>query len=88
MTDLRLTLTARNYAPDDTAFIATLRDFYESRNIVFLYNLQSGDQFVGLMASLRLLSAHVSDLDAVPECGRGRHGNRRPARGFTALRAE
>src|SRR5262245_3601326 len=41
VTDLRLTLTARNYAPDDTQFVATLRDFYETRNIVFLYNLQS-----------------------------------------------
>ena len=53
-TDLRLTLTARNYAPGDTRFVATLRDFYENRNIVFLYNLQSNDQFVGLLASLRL----------------------------------
>jgi hypothetical protein len=59
VTDLRLTLTARNYAPGDTAFVATLRDFYENRNIVFLYNLQSNDQFVGLFASLRFLFRYV-----------------------------
>jgi hypothetical protein len=58
-TDLRLTLTARNYAPDDSQFVATLRDFYENRNIVFLYNLQSSDQFVGLFASLQLLFRFV-----------------------------
>jgi hypothetical protein len=59
VTDLRLTLTARNYAPDDTAFVTALRGFYESRNIVFLYNLQSGDQFVGLLASLQLFFRYV-----------------------------
>jgi hypothetical protein len=59
VTDLRLTLTARNYAPGDTEFVATLRDFYENRNIVFLYNLQSGDPFAGLQASLRLLFQYV-----------------------------
>ena len=59
VTDLRLTLTARNYAPGDTTFVTTLRDFYENRNIVFLYNLQSSDQFVGLFASLRLFFRYV-----------------------------
>src|SRR5712692_2070930 len=33
LTDLRLTLTARNYAPDSAEFIATLRQFYGTRNI-------------------------------------------------------
>src|SRR5439155_6890051 len=59
VTDLHLTLTARNYAPDDAAFVATLKGFYESRNIVFLYNLQSNDQFVGLLASLQLFFRNV-----------------------------
>jgi len=59
VTDLHLTLTARNYAPGDTTFVTTLRDFYENRNIVFLYNLQSSDQFVGLFASLRLFFRYV-----------------------------
>jgi hypothetical protein len=54
VTDLRLTLTARNFAPDDTEFVATLRNFYQDRNIAFFYNIQSGDQFNGLLPSLRL----------------------------------
>jgi hypothetical protein len=59
VTDLSLTLTARNYAPGDTAFVATLKNFYENRAIVFLYNLQSGDQFVGPLASFQLFFRYV-----------------------------
>jgi hypothetical protein len=58
-TDLHLTLTSRNYAPDSTDFISTLRQFYESRNIVFFYNMQSDAQFAGVLASARLLFRYV-----------------------------
>ena len=58
-TDLHLTLTARNYAPDSTDFISTLRHFYESRNIAFFYNMQSESQFAGLLASVRLLFRYM-----------------------------
>jgi len=54
VTDLRLTLTARNYAPDNTEFVAMLRHFYQDKNIAFFYNIQSGDQFNGLLVSLQL----------------------------------
>jgi len=59
LTDLRLTLTARNFAPDDTEFITTLRNFYQTRNIAFFYNIQSSDQFAGLVTSLRFFSQYV-----------------------------
>jgi hypothetical protein len=59
LTDLRLTLTARNYAPDSTEFLAVLKQFYEQRNIVFLYNIQPEERFVGIFASVRLLFRFV-----------------------------
>ena len=59
LTDLRLTLTARNYAPDDIEFVTTLRNFYQARNIAFFYNIQSSDQFAGLVTSLRFFSRYV-----------------------------
>jgi len=54
VTDLRLTLTARNHAPNDNTFVVMLREFYQNRNIAFFYNIQSGDQFSDLLTSLRL----------------------------------
>jgi hypothetical protein len=59
LTDLRLTLTARNYAPDDIKFVTTLKEFYQTQNIAFFYNIQSSEQFTGLMTSLRLFSRYV-----------------------------
>jgi len=59
LTDLRLTLTARNYAPDDIEFITTLRNFYQTRNIAFFYNIQSSEQFAGLVTALRFFSQYV-----------------------------
>ena len=53
LTDLRYTVTARNYAPDNAEFVSELRQFYESKNIVFWYNVQSDEIFVGILNSLR-----------------------------------
>jgi hypothetical protein len=55
LTDLQLTLTARNYAPDRAELIAKLTQFYGPRNILFLYNIQPEERFLGFIASLRLL---------------------------------
>jgi hypothetical protein len=57
--DLTLTLTARNYAPDDQNFLQILRDFYESRNIAFFYNVQSAENFLGPISFLRSLFSNV-----------------------------
>src|SRR5262249_33376344 len=55
VTDLRLTLTARNFAPDSADFASTLTQFYGPRDVVFLYNIQPEEGFLGLFASLRLI---------------------------------
>jgi hypothetical protein len=57
--DLTLTLTARNYAPDDQHFLQILRTFYENRNIAFFYNVQSADSHSGFIAFLRSLTFNV-----------------------------
>ncbi len=57
--DLTLTLTARNYAPDDQHFLQTLRDFYENRNIAFFYNLQSDAGYKGVVAFLHSVFTYV-----------------------------
>ncbi len=57
--DLTLTLTARNYAPDDQQFLQTLRAFYENRNIAFFYNLQSDAGYKGAVAFLHSVFTYV-----------------------------
>jgi hypothetical protein len=55
LTDLKLTLTARNFASTDPRFIEMLREFYGSRNIVFFYNIMTQDYYSGLARSSKLL---------------------------------
>ena len=55
LTDLRLTFAARNHASDDQTFLALLREFYDSRNVVFFYNFQSESNYGGLLPFLRSL---------------------------------
>ncbi len=57
--DLTLTLTARNFAPSDPAFLERLRSFYETENIAFFYNIQSAQSFAGLLPFARSLFANV-----------------------------
>jgi hypothetical protein len=54
LTDIRLTFTARNYAPGDMTFLESLQQFYAGRHIVFLRNVVSEDQYAGLLLSTRL----------------------------------
>lgn len=43
--DAYLTFVARNNYEDGAVFLQRLREFYDSRNIVFWYNLVDGDQY-------------------------------------------
>lgn len=45
--DLFLTFTARSYASADPAWLQNLIEFYNTRNIVFWYNLRSVDSYEG-----------------------------------------
>jgi hypothetical protein len=45
--DAYLTFLARNLATDSTSFEAMLREFYQSRNIAFFYNLGTSSDFGG-----------------------------------------
>lgn len=59
VTDLRLTITARNFAPSDIDFVRTLRDFYDTRNIVFFYNLGHSESYAAIFASIASLFRFV-----------------------------
>lgn len=62
LTDLRLTFAARNHASDDQTFLALLREFYDSRNVVFFYNFQSESNYGGLLPFLRSLFRYVFEI--------------------------
>ena len=53
--DIDLTFGARNYA-EKSQSLANLRKFYDSRNVLFFYNLQST---VGIIESIRLFFGNV-----------------------------
>lgn len=57
--DISLTFTARNHAKADPNWIDTLRQFYDSHNIAFFYNLQSAENLAGLETLLRSIFTYV-----------------------------
>ena len=59
LTDLKLTLTARNFASTDPTLTDSLREFYGSRNIVFIYNILSESYYAGLWRSIRIFFGHA-----------------------------
>lgn len=59
LTDLKLTLTARNFAPTVASLNETLGEFYGSRNIVFIYNILSESYYAGLSRSIRIFFHHA-----------------------------
>lgn len=60
LTDLRLTLTARNFASTDPGFIERLREFYGSRNnIIFFYNIMAEEHYAGLRRSIGIFFRHA-----------------------------
>ena len=50
--DVQLTLLARNAAPKGPEFVDRLRQFYDSHNIVFFYNIQSAADYLGVLPFL------------------------------------
>ena len=85
LTDLQLTLTARNYAPDSAEFLATLKQFYGPRNIVFLYNVQPEEQFARTVRVPALaVPIRIADADAVLEFAWPRYGSGLLVRKFTS----
>jgi hypothetical protein len=57
--DLKSTYGARNFGDDPLVAIEKLREFYDSRNITFWYNIQSDVNFRGLMPFLQSIFANV-----------------------------
>ena len=59
ITDLKLTYGARNFGDDPFAVMQTLKDFYDTRNITFWYNIQSDIGSHGIVAFLHSIFANV-----------------------------
>ena len=57
--DLKSTYGARNFGDDPLVAIKKLREFYDSRNITFWYNIQSDVNFHGLMPFLQSIFANI-----------------------------
>ena len=57
--DLKSTYGARNFGDDPLVAVEKLKQFYDSRNITFWYNIQSDVNFRGLMPFLRSIFANV-----------------------------
>ena len=59
LVDLKSTYGARNFGDDPLVAVEKLKEFYDSRNITFWYNIQSDVNFRGPMPFLRSIFANV-----------------------------
>ena len=59
LVDLKSTYGARNFGDDPLVAVEKLKEFYDSRNITFWYNIQSDVTFRGPMPFLRSIFANV-----------------------------
>ena len=61
-TDVWLTFVARNQAPGSQEFLAQLKNFYQPRNIAFLYNIQESDVYSGIFPFIYSLFQNVFEI--------------------------
>jgi len=59
LVDLKSTYGARNFGDDPLVAVEKLKEFYDSRNITFWYNIQSDVNFRGPVSFLRSIFANV-----------------------------